>query len=152
MPFLLVFFRNKRRKRRLLQPSRSLRRALPATQKKSGDSSQNSEVRIQNKTEFEFKLNSVSWILTPEFLVLKLPHTFIHAFVRGTFTSLIECAYTSAEPQRGSMEIQSNTPIRPVRHSISAKAEDWRSQGGREDTDRNVCATLRTGLESHTSA
>jgi hypothetical protein len=82
MPFLLFFFRNRRRKRRLLQPSRSLRRALPATQKKSGDRRQNSEVRIQNKTEFEFKLNSVSWILTPEFLVLKLPHTFIHAFVR----------------------------------------------------------------------
>ena len=33
-------------------------------------SSQNSEVRIQKKTEFEFKFNSVSWILTPEFLVL----------------------------------------------------------------------------------
>jgi hypothetical protein len=32
--------------------------------------SQNSVVRIQNKTEFEFKFNSVSWLLPPEFLVL----------------------------------------------------------------------------------
>ena len=33
--------------------------------------SQNSLVRIQNKTEFELKFNSVSCLLTPEFLVLK---------------------------------------------------------------------------------
>jgi hypothetical protein len=34
----------------------------------------NKAVRIQNKTEFEFKFNSVSCLLTPEFLVLKLPY------------------------------------------------------------------------------
>jgi hypothetical protein len=80
MPFLLFFFPEQASQ---ATPAQAIKISKAGAARNPKEvRRQEAEVRIQNKTEFEFKLNSVSWILTPEFLVLKLPHTFIHAFVR----------------------------------------------------------------------